>query len=91
MKNHVPLWVWGIVIFLIIILYDILFENFFSLYISTLNFIPVGNMISSKYDYVQGQLVHGYVNDVINDNLMMNVFLEVKIETLVPLNFKLRN
>ena len=78
-------------IFLIIILYDILFENFFSLYISTLNFIPVGNMISSKYDYVQGQLVHGYVNDVINDNLMMNVFLEVKIETLVPLNFKLRN
>jgi len=79
------------VIFLIIILYDILFENFFSLYISTLNFIPVGNMISSKYDYVQGQLVHGYVNDVINDNLMMNVFLEVKIETLVPLNFKLRN
>jgi len=48
-------------------------------------------MISSKYDYVQGQLVHGYVNDVINDNLMMNVFLEVKIETLVPLNFKLRN
>jgi len=35
--------------------------------------------------------VFGYVNDIINDNLMMNVFLEIKIETLVPLNFKWRN